>query len=74
MIEPSDRLGRYRWTIERTGAWLGGWRRRRIRYERDSERFHALVLLACSVICFNALQRALPSVPECPLSVVCRAW
>jgi hypothetical protein len=22
MIEPSDRLGRYRWTIERTGAWL----------------------------------------------------
>jgi hypothetical protein len=57
MIEPSDRLGRYRWTIERTGAWLGGWRRLRIRYERDSERFYALVLLACSVICFNALQR-----------------
>ena len=57
MIEPSDRLGRYRWTIERTGAWPGGWRRLRIRYERDSERFYALVLLACSVICFNALQR-----------------
>jgi transposase len=55
MVEPSDRLGRYRWTIERTGAWLGGWRRLRIRYERDSERFYALVLLACSVICFNAL-------------------
>jgi transposase len=55
MIEPSDRLGRHRWTIERTGAWLGGWRRLRIRYERDSERFYALVLLACSVICCNAL-------------------
>ena len=57
MIEPSDRLGRHRWTIERTGAWLGGWRRLRIRYERDSERFYALVLLACAVICFNVLHQ-----------------
>jgi transposase len=56
MIEPSDRLGRHRWTIERTGAGLGGWRRLRIRYERDSERFYAMALLACSVSCFNALQ------------------
>jgi transposase len=39
------------------GAWLGDFRRLRARYERDSERFYALVLLACSVICFNALQR-----------------
>jgi transposase len=54
---PSARLGRHRWTIERTGAWLSGWRRLRIRYERDSERFYALVLLACAVICFNALQQ-----------------
>jgi transposase len=57
MIESSERLGRHRWTIERTGAWLGGFRRLRIRYERDSERFYALVLLACSVICFKALQQ-----------------
>jgi transposase len=59
MIGSSERLGRHRWTIERTGAWLGGWRRLRIRHERSSERFHALVvLLACSVICFNTLQRS----------------
>ena len=57
MIESSERLGRHRWTIERTEAWLGGFRRLRIRYERDSQRFYALVLLACSVLCFNALQR-----------------
>jgi transposase len=57
MIESSERLGRHRWTIERTGAWLGGWRRLRIRYERSSERFSALAMLACSVICFNALQQ-----------------
>jgi transposase len=56
-IESSQRLGRHRWTIERTGAWLGGWRRLRIRYERDSERFYALVLLACAVICCNALRQ-----------------
>ncbi len=56
-IEPSDRLGRHRWRIERTGAWLGGWRRLRIRYERDSGRFYALAMLACAVICFNALQQ-----------------
>jgi transposase len=39
-IESSQRLGRHRWTIERTGAWLGGFRRLRIRYERCSERFY----------------------------------
>jgi IS5 family transposase len=54
-VESSARLGRYRWTIERTGAWLGGWRRLRIRYERSAERFFALAMLACSVICYNAL-------------------
>jgi transposase len=57
MIESSQRLGRHRWTIERTGAWLGGWRRLRIGYERCSERFYALAMLACSVICFNTLQQ-----------------
>jgi transposase len=53
-IESSTRLGPYRWTIERTGAWLGGWRRLRVRYDRGSDRFYALVLLACAVICFQA--------------------
>ncbi len=57
MVESSTRLGCHRWTIERTGAWLGGFRRLRIRYERGSERFYALAMLACAVICFNALQQ-----------------
>ena len=56
-IDPSQRLGRHRWRIERTGAWLGGFRRLRIRYERSSERFYALAMLACAVICFNTLQQ-----------------
>jgi hypothetical protein len=57
MIESSQRLGRHRWTIKHSGAWLGSFRRLPIRYERDSERFYALAMLACSVICFNALQQ-----------------
>jgi hypothetical protein len=32
-------------------------RRLRIRDERSSERFDALAMGACSVICFNALQQ-----------------
>ena len=51
MIESSQRLGRHRWTIERTDAWLGDFRRLRIRDERSSERFYALAMLACAVIC-----------------------
>ena len=31
-------------------------RRMRVRYDRSSECFDALVLLACTVICFDALQ------------------
>jgi transposase len=54
-MESSDRLGRHRWTIERTGVWLGGFRRLRIRYERSGERFYALAMLSCAIICCNAL-------------------
>jgi transposase len=46
-IESSARLGRHRWMIERTIAWLLGCRRLRIRYDRCDERFFAFVLLAC---------------------------
>jgi hypothetical protein len=38
-------------------AWLGGFRRLRIRAERSWERCYALTMLACSVISFNALQQ-----------------
>jgi hypothetical protein len=67
MVDSSARLGGRRWTIERTGASLGGFRRLRIRYERSAERFNALVMLACLVICFNTLrQRHGKPFPECP--------
>jgi transposase len=57
-IESSKRLGRHRWKVERTIAWLAGCRRLRVRYDRDSERFFAFVLLACDRLCYNRLPGA----------------
>jgi transposase len=56
-VERSDRLGRRRWVVERTLAWLGQFRRLTIRYERRADIHQAFVTLGCSLICFNALTR-----------------
>jgi IS5 family transposase len=52
-VEPKDRLGRHRWQVEQSIAWLLGCRRLRIRYERCSERFYGFGLLACCRLAFN---------------------
>jgi transposase len=52
-IESSTRLGRHRWRVERSLSWLSCWRRLQVRWDRDSGRFFAFVLVACAVICFN---------------------
>jgi transposase len=54
-IETSTRLGRHRWTIERTVAWLAGCRRLHRRYERKAERFLAFTSIACTLICYRRL-------------------
>ena len=56
-IEPNDRLGRHRWVVERTMAWLNRFRRLTIRYERRGDIHEAFVSLACSLICLNAINR-----------------
>ncbi len=56
-IDTSTRLGRHRWVVERTLAWLSQFRRLTIRYERRQDIHEAFVSLGCSLICFNALQR-----------------
>jgi transposase len=56
-IESSARLGRHRWVVERSFAWLGQFRRLTIRYERRQDIHEAFVSLGCSLICFNALNR-----------------
>ena len=54
-IDTSDRLGRYRWKIERTIAWLTGYRRLTIRYERHAHLFAAFLSLAAAITCFKKL-------------------
>jgi hypothetical protein len=54
-VESSVRLGRHRWRVERSLSWLSCWRRLGVRWDRDSGRWFAFVLLACVVVCFNRL-------------------
>ena len=54
-IESSIRLGRHRWRVERSLSWLSCFRRLQVRWDRDSGRWFAFVLLACAVVCFNRL-------------------
>ena len=54
-VETSQKLGRHRWVVERTFAWLNRFRRLTIRYERRLDIHHAFTALACSVICLRAL-------------------
>ncbi|OAK89876.1 hypothetical protein AB851_17555 [Ralstonia pseudosolanacearum] len=50
-IEKNDRLGKHRWVVERTHAWLAGFGMLRIRFERSLDTHLALLNLACAVIC-----------------------
>lgn len=54
-ITVSTRLGRHRWRVERSLSWLSRYRRLAIRWDRDSARFFAFVLLACALVCFKRL-------------------
>lgn len=54
-IESSKKLGRHRWVVERTLAWLSKYRRLTIRYERRDDIHEAFLHLGCSLICFNYL-------------------
>lgn len=55
--DSSQRLGRHRWVVERTLAWLGRFRRLTVRYERRADIHQAFLTLGCALICFNALQK-----------------
>ena len=54
-IDASERLGRYRWVVERTLAWLLGYRRLGIRYERRADLLQGLLHLACALMCLRFL-------------------
>ncbi len=54
-IDSSERLGSYRWVVERTLAWLAKYRRLTIRYERRDDIHEAFLHLGCSLVCLNYL-------------------
>jgi IS5 family transposase len=55
-VESKERLGRHRWVVERTLAWLGQFRRLAIRYERRLDVHMAFLHLGCALICWNFLK------------------
>jgi transposase len=54
-IESSKRLGRHRWVVERTFAWLHRFRRLTVRYERRADIHRGFLKLAVALICLNYL-------------------
>ena len=56
-IESSERLGRHRWVVERTLAWLARFRRLVVRYERRADIHLALTTLGCALVCLNQIRR-----------------
>lgn len=56
-VDTSERLGRYRWKIERILAWLTGYRRLTIRYERHGEHFAGFLQLAAALTCWKKLAK-----------------
>ena len=54
-IERNDRLGRHRWVVERTHAWLAAFGKLRTRFERRIDSYVALLSLACCLICVRHL-------------------
>jgi IS5 family transposase len=52
-VDSSEKLGRYRWVVERTHAWLNRFRRLVIRYERRLDIHEAFLQLAAALICLT---------------------
>jgi transposase len=56
-IESSQPLGRHRYVVERSLAWLVGYRRLQVRYERRADVLLGFVQLACALVCLNPLRQ-----------------
>jgi IS5 family transposase len=53
-IDSSKHLGKHRWVVERTFAWINQFRRLVIRYERHADLYRAFLVLAAAIICFRS--------------------
>lgn len=56
-VESSERLGRWRWVVERTLGGLHLYHRLRIRYERRADIHQGFILLACALIYWKFIGR-----------------
>ena len=56
-IESSEKLGRYRWVVERTLSWVKRNRRLKVRYERRDDLHQAFLDLGRALICWRYVQR-----------------
>jgi IS5 family transposase len=56
-VDTGEKLGRHRWVVERTLAWLNRFRRLAIRYERRADIHEAFTTLGCALICLNQIRR-----------------
>jgi len=54
-VRGSDGLGKHRWPIERTFAWLKQMRRVGVRRDRTDSTYNAFVQLACALISYRKL-------------------
>ena len=55
-VQSARRLGRQRWKVERTIAWLLEHRRLQVRYERLAAVLEGLLQLACALMCWRSLR------------------
>jgi IS5 family transposase len=53
-IEPRDQLGRHRYVVERSLAWLVSYRWLQVRYERRADVLLGFLHLARALICLKA--------------------
>lgn len=56
-IESGERLGRHRWKIERSIAYLFAYRHLTVRYERKGSHFLAFLGLAAALTCYKKLAK-----------------
>ncbi len=51
-------LGKLRWVVERTFAWLHQFRRLRVRYEKLADIHQAFLSIGCCLICHRTLKKS----------------
>ena len=56
--EHGSGLGRYRWVVERTFAWLHQFKRLLVRYERRGDIHEAFLAIGCCLVCYRRFKNS----------------